>query len=90
MKMYRYVIQGMVQGVSFRYYTRRTALNLQVNGTVKNLLNGDVEVYAQGEPGNIREFEEFLKNGPPFARVENFFQEEIDQEKVFPDFSIEF
>jgi acylphosphatase len=84
MKTYHYIVKGRVQGVSFRYYTQRAAYRLGVTGTVKNLYNGDVEVYAQGEPLSINEFEAFLNRGPAPARVLQVFKEE------YPDFEITF
>lgn len=88
MKTYQYVIKGRVQGVAFRYYTVRYAQNLSIKGTVKNLFNGDVEVYAQGEPENIKRFETFLHSGPPAAVVDGVIKDELDFSEVFPGFAI--
>jgi acylphosphatase len=88
MKIYQYVIKGNVQGVAFRYYTVRIAQNLSIKGTVKNLSNGDVEVYAQGETENIRRFEAFLHSGPPAAVVDGVTREELDSNEGFPGFEI--
>jgi acylphosphatase len=43
------IISGKVQGVFFRATTRKFALMLNIKGTVCNLTNGSVEIYAQGE-----------------------------------------
>jgi acylphosphatase len=88
MKTYHYVIKGNVQGVAFRYYTVRNAQNLFIKGTVSNLFNGDVEVYAQGDPENIRRFEAFLHAGPPSAIVDRVIKEELYSDEVFPGFEI--
>lgn len=66
----------------------RYAQNLRIKGTVKNLFNGDVEVYAQGDPENIRRFEAFLRAGPPSAIVDRVIKEELDSNEVFPGFEI--
>jgi acylphosphatase len=79
MKTHHYIVQGRVQGVNFRYYTQRTANQLGVTGTVKNLYNGDVEVYAQGEGEAIKKFEAFLNRGPHPARVKKVIREEFGQ-----------
>ena len=63
-------VYGVVQGVSFRYYTRRKATALQLIGWVRNLPNGSVEVWAEGERGKLDELVEWLHHGPDFARVE--------------------
>lgn len=42
------IVKGNVQGVGFRYTTKQLADRLHLNGSVCNLPNGDVEIYAQG------------------------------------------
>lgn len=74
--------------MAFRYYTVRSAKNLFINGSVRNLFDGDVEVVAQGEPGNIKRFEAFLRAGPPSAVVDRVIKEELDYNEVFSDFEI--
>lgn len=63
-------ITGRVQGVGFRWFTRRTAGELDVRGAVRNRSDGSVEVHAEG-PGDILDrFEERLRQGPRGARVD--------------------
>jgi len=88
MKTYRYIVKGRVQGVAFRYYTVKAAHNYGVFGTVKNLFNGDVEAYAQGDEQNLRRFELFLQGGPPSAHVEQVIKEEFDMDQAFRGFEI--
>lgn len=76
--------------MNFRYYTQRTAYQLGVTGTVKNLYNGGVEVYAQGEEESIKKFEEFLNRGPISARVERVIREEFEDKNAYPDFDVIF
>jgi acylphosphatase len=63
------VIHGRVQGVSFRYYTRRRAWELGVTGYVRNRWDGTVEVVAEGQRGELEEMLAFLRVGPPGAFV---------------------
>ena len=88
MKTYHYIVQGRVQGVAFRYSTVRAARANSITGNVRNLPNGDVEVYAQGEPEKIQQFEHFLHQGPALARVTNVIVEELDRYKVYEDFEV--
>jgi len=44
---------GTVQGVGFRYTVQRYALNLKLKGIVKNLADGNVEIYVEGTEGKI-------------------------------------
>jgi acylphosphatase len=62
-------IQGRVQGVSYRYYTQRTALRLGLMGWVRNEHDGSVSVVAEGAETALRQLLEFLKNGSPAAQV---------------------
>jgi acylphosphatase len=64
-------VSGRVQGVFFRDHTRRWAVSLGLTGWVRNLGDGRVEVMAEGEKGNIEGLIANLKEGPPFASVEN-------------------
>ena len=45
----RVLVAGRVQGVGFRYYTVRVAAKLGLAGYVRNLRDGRVEAYAEGE-----------------------------------------
>lgn len=47
---------GHVQGVGFRYTTRRLAEGFPVIGYVRNLPGGDVELVAQGETAAVDAF----------------------------------
>jgi len=88
MKTYHYILSGRVQGVAFRFYAERMAEQCGVRGSVRNLMNGDVEVFAQGEEAAIRSFEEFLHRGPRLARVEQLKKEIIDQGYEFSRFDV--
>jgi len=50
------LFSGMVQGVGFRYTTERVARRFPVTGYVKNLPDGDVEVVAEGDREDVRQF----------------------------------
>lgn len=65
----RFIVRGRVQGVFFRDSTRRTAESLGLAGYAINLANGDVEVFACGDPGAIDRLAAWLETGPPNARV---------------------
>ena len=47
---------GMVQGVGFRYTTRRTAERFRVTGFVQNLPDGRVRVVVEGTAPEINRF----------------------------------
>jgi len=63
-------VEGRVQGVNFRGFARRAALELGLKGWVRNLYDGRVELLAEGDRAGLDQFVERLKAGPPFARVD--------------------
>lgn len=58
------IVYGRVQGVNFRYYTRRRAVDLGLAGYVRNLWDGTVEVVAEGRRPALDELLAFLRVGP--------------------------
>ena len=63
------VVQGRVQGVSFRYYAQRHATELGLTGYVRNLWDDTVEVVAEGPRSAVEELLSFLHVGPRAAFV---------------------
>ena len=63
------IVRGHVQGVSFRYDTLRKALEIGVTGWVRNLPDGSVEVTAEGDRTQLQRLLDYLRRGPPAARV---------------------
>jgi acylphosphatase len=67
----RYLIEGEVQGVGFRYFTVRAAQRLGVRGWVRNLAGGSVEALGEGSEDQLSRFEAELRRGPSLARVKH-------------------
>jgi acylphosphatase len=63
-------VVGKVQGVFFRHSTRIEAERLGVRGIARNLADGSVEVFAQGEAAAVLALSDWLKIGPLEARVD--------------------
>jgi acylphosphatase len=63
-------IRGRVQGVGFRWWTRRGASELGLRGTVANCQGGMVEVHVAGDADRLSAFAGELEGGPPMARVD--------------------
>ncbi len=64
------LLQGRVQGVSFRYYTMQEARSLGLTGWVRNLWDGRVEVLFEGDEGAVKQMIVWCQQGPPSAVVE--------------------
>ena len=62
-------VQGRVQGVSFRYYTRQVANRLGLTGWVRNEADSSVALEAEGDKTNLQQLIDFLHQGPPAAQV---------------------
>jgi len=64
-------IIGKVQNVGFRYYTKNKAEELNLNGFVKNKLDGSVCIEVVGEETAADEFIMWCHSGPQWARVDS-------------------
>jgi acylphosphatase len=73
----RCVVAGRVQGVYYRAATAEQAVGLKLDGWVKNLADGRVEVVAAGEPSAVAALARWLWSGPPAARVDAVEVEEF-------------
>jgi acylphosphatase len=69
MERFHAVVSGLVQGVGFRYFVLRRASACGLGGYVKNLVNGDVEVVAEGEHDELTALLGDLRVGPSSAMV---------------------
>jgi acylphosphatase len=72
-------IKGLVHGVSFRSSMARVAADLGVRGWVRNLPDGSVEAFLEGDDRNIKRVLEWARVGPPRARVDR-----VDVEPTTP------
>ena len=64
-------VYGIVQGVFFRAHTRDFAQKLGLRGTVRNVIDGSVEIIAEGSEQELNKLISFSKEGPPLAKVYN-------------------
>ncbi|WIM66910.1 acylphosphatase [Corynebacterium breve] len=60
-------VHGRVQGVGFRWWTRSQALGLGLNGHAANLVDGRVEVVAEGERAVVAKLLQLLEEEPSSA-----------------------
>ena len=82
------VVSGKVQGVCFRAATQKQAEKLGVNGWVRNLATGDVEVNALGTSSAIEELIRWCHKGPTFARVKQVQVADLPEGEEFAGFEI--
>ena len=67
----RYVVSGRVQGVGFRYFVHRKALDFGLVGWVRNRADGTVEAEAAASEEALDAFELELRRGPSLSRVDH-------------------
>lgn len=53
---------GHVQGVGFRYTVKSVAAGFEVTGAVRNLPDGRVELVAEGEPEELKAFQQAIRD----------------------------
>ena len=87
-KAVRFVVQGTVQGIFFRQFTKDHADNLGLTGFCRNLEDGTVEVVVEGEGGKIERLLGFLKEGPAHAQIRNVVSEEKKWSGDFKKFKV--
>jgi len=88
MKYVKAIISGRVQGVGFRWHILRSAQRLGLSGTVRNLVDGRVEVEAEGEEEALAELLDLARKGPSFSRVTNVSVEEAPYTGRYENFQI--
>lgn len=76
-------LTGRVQGVGFRWWTRKTAEELGLSGTVRNRRDGAVEIHARGSEEAMETFARRIRSGPSSARVQEV--QEVESEGGLPD-----
>jgi acylphosphatase len=88
MRRVKIVVSGRVQGVYFRLFTQNKAKHLAINGTVRNLPDGRVEIFAEADTLMIDKFIKWCSKGPVTARVDNIEVAELEPEFTYNSFDI--
>jgi acylphosphatase len=86
MKRYHVIVEGRVQGVGFRSFCMLQAQSRGLTGSVKNLSNGMVEIFVQGEQELIDDYLKRIQEGDRFIVVEDMSIKEcsvVEGEKRF-------
>ena len=83
-------VKGKVQGVFYREFTRREAESLGVSGFARNLKDGSVEIVAEGEEKQLKEFEKRFRKGPLMAFISEVEIKEQPATGEFDGFDIRF
>ncbi|MBM4176095.1 MAG: acylphosphatase [Ignavibacteria bacterium] len=82
------IVSGLVQGVGYRYFIYRHAVQLGLVGYTKNLIDGSVEIVVEGEKGSINALIQEAKVGPRSAHVKDLKISWEDSTNEFHEFKI--
>jgi acylphosphatase len=83
------LVCGRVQGVGFRCSCYYEARRLGLSGWVRNRPDGDVEIWAEGDTEKLDAFLQWLRRGPPGARVDQVQYDTCRPAGMYRDFRIE-
>jgi acylphosphatase len=70
-KSVRLYIDGTVQGVFFRMFIKENAERYNVKGFVRNLEDGRIEVFLEGNVNEVNKMIELCNKGPRHAQIRN-------------------
>jgi len=84
----RLLVSGRVQGVYFRVFTRKKALQLGVKGYARNLADGQVEIVAVAKEPVLEKFILWCHKGPITARVDQLIVAPLESDEAFTGFEI--
>ena len=70
-KAIKIIIKGTVQGVFFRKFIKDNADKLKLKGFVRNLENGNIEIFAEGEIDDVDKLCQICKEGPKHSKIRN-------------------
>ncbi|MCY7346651.1 MAG: acylphosphatase [Pyrinomonadaceae bacterium] len=85
----KFIISGLVQGVGYRFFVQRAAARHQVRGYVKNLADGRVEAFVQGDEKSVEDFKHDLIAGPTHSNVEHLEEMVVESSNLYSAFRIE-
>ncbi len=83
-KSVRLYISGTVQGVFFRMFIKENAERYDLKGFVRNLEDGKIEVFLEGENDNVDKMIELCKKGPKHSQIKDV---QVKPER-FQDFKV--
>ncbi len=82
------LLEGRVQGVGFRNFALSKAIRFNINGYVRNTVEGHLEIIACGEKENLDKFLSEIKKGPSFAFVSKIRINDYPEVENFKSFQI--
>jgi len=82
------IVKGHVQGVFFRANVCEISQKIGLAGTVRNMEDGTVEIYAQGTAPQLEAFVTKLKQNPGRSRVDTVETKFFDPQRDYTSFKV--
>ena len=82
------VISGNVQGVGFRYWLYKAAVQNNIKGWVKNKISGEVETLLIGNDLGVKNLIDLCEKGPPSSKVTSIIVQDYQKEYSGKSFEI--
>ena len=86
-KSVRLYVTGLVQGVFFRTFLKTNAEKLDVKGFTRNLEDGRVEIFLEGDADSVNKMIELAKKGPKHSQIKKV-EEKPEKFQEFKSFKI--
>ena len=86
-KSIRLHITGFVQGIFFRQFIKDQADKNKVRGYVRNLEDGRIEIFLEGDKNSVDAMLEICKKGPAHAKIRSI-EEKPEPFQDFKEFKI--
>jgi len=90
LKRAKIIVNGLVQGVGYRYFVMRHADYLNLKGYTQNLFTGEVLTEVEGDESLIKELIKQLKIGPMKSHVVNCAVEWCKYKNEFSRFEVRY
>jgi acylphosphatase len=84
----RFYVSGRVQGVGFRYFTHDVAVREGVTGYVRNLPDGRVEAFVEGDLEAVTRVERAIRQGPSGSHVLHVDTDVLTPSNAFKTFKV--
>ncbi len=86
-KSVRLYVDGTVQGIFFRAFIKENAERYDVKGFVRNLEDGRVEIFLEGNTDNVNKMIELSKKGPRHSQIKRV-EVKLERFQDFKSFKI--
>ena len=86
-KAIRLYITGTVQGVFFRAFIKENAERYNVKGFTRNLEDGRVEIFLEGNTDDVNKMIELAKKGPKHSQIKKV-DVKPERHQGFKDFKV--